>query len=919
MLRIYLLLTAIFLAFTANASSRLPHNVAFYYGQEVPVGALYAYDWVVLQQDQATNARLDLLKRGGTRPLSYISIGEIAKSHRFFREVPSQWKLGANTAWKSVVLDLRQPEVRTFILDRLIGPAFERGFEGLFMDTLDSHLLTPEGKATQDAFAKSQAALLAEIRNRYPDATIIINRGFHLPESAHSMIDALAFESWRAGYNAGQKRYTSVSPQDREWLSLQLKHWRSEHPGIPLIAIDYLAEGKLAASHARQLRSEGFIPYVSNGDLTRLSPSWPETRKRHVLVMHDLPATDMDRSAAHRRLGIVLERLGLVPVYRSSREPHPREPLEDRYAGVIIWWETGNRSPGFCKWLSERQSEALPVVTMGLAPAQPACQSLMGSRRLSAPSGPLSFDKHHQSVTRYEGGRLPASPPELLPAMINGTPWLTATGRDGNTYHPVYTFSDGGTAVTPFILENGLEDQAFWLFNPFLFLTEALQLSPIPAIDSTTESGRRILTAHIDGDGMMSRAELPGGPLAAEVIRNRIVTRFAIPHTVSVIEAETAADGLYPQLSAEAETLARELFQLDNVAVASHTYSHPFFWGAIEGGNAPRQKDTLYGYALDIPGYRATLAREINGSVRYVNQQLAPEDKPVSVFLWTGDARPGEKALAMVRELGLININGGDTHPLPYESGVAGVWPDARPVGDELQIYAPVMNENVYTNLWTGPFYGFRNVTESFRILEESGRLKPIGIYYHFYSGTKPESVSALEEVYRYALDQPVTPMFLSDYAERVQAQYYSVLMVTEDGGFRWRGLRTPSTVRVGQHVYPDLKRSQGVAGFNDASGQRFIHLTGPAARLYLSDSLADGPYIRSANASITTWERSKAGDRWRVKATLQGYQPVEVVIAGVSDCTSQGTASIQKTRRSGSVVFTSKSRLQLQLDLECR
>ncbi|MDY6840517.1 MAG: endo alpha-1,4 polygalactosaminidase [Pseudomonadota bacterium] len=919
MLRIYLLLTVIFLSFTANASSRLPHNVAFYYGQEAPIGALYAYDWIVLQQDQTTNSRLDLLKRGGTRPLSYISIGEIAKSHRFFSEVPSQWKLDSNTAWKSVVLDLRQPEVRKFILNRLIAPAFERGFEGLFMDTLDSHLLTPEGKATPDAFVKSQAALLAEIRDRYPDATIIINRGFHLPESGHSMIDALAFESWRAGYDSGQKRYTKVSERDREWLSLQLEHWRSAHPEIPLIAIDYLPESKLVSSHARQLRSEGFIPYVSNGDLNRLGPTRPETLKRHVLVIHDLPPADMDQSAAHRRLGIVLERLGLVPVYRSARQPHPVEPLEDRYAGVVIWWETGNRSPGFCQWLEQHQSAELPVVTLGLAPPQNACRALMGSPQFTAPRVPLSFGERHASVARYEAGRLPVSPPDLLPTIANGTPWLTATGSDGTPYHPVYTFAEGGTAVAPFVLESGLDDQAFWLFNPFQFLTEALKLTPFPAVDSTTESGRRILTAHIDGDGLVSRAELPGSPLAGEVIRNRILTRFAIPHTVSVIEAETAPDGLYPKISPEAEVLARSLFRRDNVEVASHTYSHPFFWRAIEGGAAPRQENTRYGYTLDIPGYQASLAREIIDSVRYINQQLAPPDKPVSVFLWTGDARPGEAALAMVRKLGLANVNGGDTHPLPYESGTAGVWPDARPVGDELQIYAPVMNENVYTNLWTGPFYGFRNVTDSFRILEESGRLKPIGIYYHFYSGTKPESVSALEEVYRYALGQSVTPMFLSDYAERVQAQYYSALMITDDGGFSWRGLHTPTTVRVAQSVYPDLKRSQGVAGFNDASGQRFIHLTGPAARLYLSHSPVGGPYIQSANASITTWERSKVGDRWHVQANLQGYQPVEVVIAGVNDCTSQGAAPVQKTVRAGRIVLNSKTRHQLQLDLECR
>ncbi|HET8802777.1 MAG TPA: endo alpha-1,4 polygalactosaminidase [Marinobacter sp.] len=901
----------------ANAAT--PNNVAFYYGREAPIGALYAYDWVVLQQDQATDARIDLLRKGGTQPVSYISIGEIAKSHRYFREIQEHWKLGRNEAWESVVLDLRLPDVRQFILDQLIAPAMARGFSGLFMDTLDSHLLTPQGKAQPDAFADGQAALLENIRNRWPGARIIINRGFHLPEASHALVDALAFESWRAGYLAGQNQYVSVPDQDRAWLAQQLNHWRTRHPEVPLIAIDYLRDDDMAPEHAAQLRAEGFIPYVTNGALNRLGPTEPHTVKRHILVVHDQAPGGMDQSAAHRRLGIVLERLGLVPVYRSAREPHPREPLDDRYAGVVVWWETGNRSTGFCQWLAGQQSPSLPVVTFGLPPLQPACQSLMGSRRLVTPETPLTFGERHESVARYEGGQLPVSPLSPLPAMMSGNAWITATGSDGATYQPVYTFAQGGTAVAPFVLETGPEDQAFWLFDPFRFLSEALHLNPFPAADSTTESGRRILTAHIDGDGFVSRAELPGSPMSAAVILDRILTRFPIPHTVSVIEAETSPEGLYPASSNEAEALARRLFQLDHVEIASHSYSHPFFWRVLEGGSAPSQENTLYGYALDIPGYTATLAREIAGSVNYINRQLAPPGKPVSVFLWTGDARPGEKALARVRELGLVNVNGGDTHPLPYDSGLAGVWPDARPVGDELQVYAPVMNENVYTNLWTGPFYGFRNVIDSFRILEEKDRLKPVGIYYHFYSGTKPESLSALEEVYRYALSQPVIPLHLSDYARRVQAQYYSALTVTGDGGFRWQGLHVPSSVRVGLSQYPDLQRSQGVAGYRDVNGQRFVHLAGPNATLYLSQAPVTGPYIESANAIMTDWQREKQEGTWRLQAELRGYQPIEIVIAGAGQCIVQNDMPMTQTRRSGNLVLSSPGARQVSLDLECR
>ncbi|MFL1466665.1 endo alpha-1,4 polygalactosaminidase [Marinobacter sp. HN1S83] len=897
-----------------------PHNVAFYYGDEAPIGSLYAYDWVVLQQDRTSDARLDLLDKGGTRPLTYISIGEMARSHRYYRQLKDHWKLGKNTAWQSSVLDINNPAVQQFILDKLVAPAMERGFQGVFMDTLDSHLLTDQGKEDPASFAESQARLIRAIKQRYPSARLIANRGFHLPESVHPLIDALAFESWRNGYDASRNQYTIVSDNDREWLGGQLTHWREEHPAVPLIAIDYAGRGDNADDQARRLREEGFIPYISNGALNRLGPTQPATVKRHVLVIHDLPTERMDQSAAHRRLGIILERLGLVPVYRSAQEPHPQEPLEDRYAGVVIWWETGNRSSDLCQWLGGRQSPTMPVITFGQAPVETACRTLLKTTRLAVPEAPLSFNSLHPSVGQYEGGRLPTAPTSPLPAMQSSTTWITATGHDGRKFHPVYTFDSGGAALDPFVLEHGPDDQAFWLFNPFEFLREALRLGTFPAIDSTTESGRRILTAHIDGDGLISRAEFPGSPLSAEVIRKQILKQFPLPHTVSVIEAETSPQGLYPDVSGEAEALARQMFEMDNVEVASHTYSHPFFWQILEGGPAPDLEFTQYGYSMNVPDYNANLDREIDGSVSYINDRLTPPDKPVSVFLWTGDARPGKRALAKVRELGLININGGDTHPMPYDSELAGVWPDARPVGDELQVYAPVMNENVYTNLWTGPFYGFRNVIDSFEILEAKGRLKPVGIYYHFYSGTRSESLNALKEVYQYARGQSVTPLFLSDYAKRVQSQYYSAMTVTGDGGYQWRGIGSPSTVRISRDRFPDLARSKGVAGYNDVAEQRFVHLVGAEPMLHLSPAPTKGPYVESANAVITEWQRNQASGKWLLKIALQGHQPVSLRLAGADHCKITNKAPVQQSRDADAkrLVFSSAANHRIRLELEC-
>ncbi|PSF05455.1 polysaccharide biosynthesis protein [Marinobacter fuscus] len=877
-----------------------PKNVGFYYGHEAPIGTLFAYDWLVLQADQVSDARIDLLNRGGTRPLAYVAVDEIHRSHPLASRVESAWEIGRNTAWNSVVLDIRLPAVRSFLLEQRVAPAMARGFSGVFLDTLDSHLLTTTGQQKAADFATAQAELIKDIRDRYPDALIIINRGFHLPEQAHERVDALAFESWFEGYEPAANKYRPVPTEHREWLQLQLAHWRATHPDKPLIAIDYTAAAEPAVGVANRLREAGFIPVVSNSNLDRLGPTQPEVVRRQVLVLHDLPREQADQSQAHSRLGIFLEYLGLIPVYRSALEPALQEPVSDRYQGVVVWWEAGVSGNRLCQWLGREVKGRVPLVLMGLVPGSPACQRLVSDQRLRIPQAPVEVQTNQASVGTFEGSRMPNRVPLAMPSLSSAlNPWVTLVDSKGAGYSPVFTGPQGGVALGPFLFEPGPDNTAYWLFDPVSFLVEALQPGLHPGVDTTTESGRRVMTAHIDGDGFVSRARRPGAPQAAEVVLEDILKEYRLPHTVSVIEAEISPGGLFPAESKEAMATARKIFRQPLVEVASHTFSHPFFWRIMEGEAAPDEEDTDYGFSMDVPGYLPELEREIPGSVDFI-QALAPEQKDLKVFLWSGDARPGRQALKMTRELGLFNVNGGNTQPLSYSSMLAAVWPDGRLVEDEFQVHAPVLNENVYTNLWTGPFYGYRNVRESFDLLNKPYRLKPSGIYYHFYSGVYPESVKALHEVYQHVLSEPNTPLYLSEYAARVQSRYYSTLTLSADRVYRWRGVHHPGTVTVPEGYFPDLERSQGVAGFIRDGSKTYIHLAGSSAALVLAKDPPEGPFLESANGPLTAWSRQRQeGGPWRIELSTAGHVPLELQFAPGFACrVASGHQAKQADRR---------------------
>src|SRR2546427_737140 len=103
-------------------------------------------------------------------------------------------------------------------------------------------------------------------------------------------------------------------------------------------------------------------------------------------------------------------------------------------------------------------------------------------------------------------------------------------------------------------------------------------------------------------------------------------------------------------------------------------------------------------------------------------------------------------------------MNGGDTAITRSNPSLTEVRSWGLRKGGHLQIYAPVTNENIYTNLWHGPFYGFERVIETFEMTEAPRRLKAVDIYYHSYSASKQASIKALHRIYQWALAQRLNP-----------------------------------------------------------------------------------------------------------------------------------------------------------------
>lgn len=429
-----------------------------------------------------------------------------------------------------------------------------------------------------------------------------------------------------------------------------------------------------------------------------------------------------------------------------------------------------------------------------------------------------------------------------------------------------------------------------WYINPFHFLRSILKDENIPKPDYTTLNGRRIFYSHIDADGWNNISEVSPyrkhKAITAEVVRKEILELYPdIPFNVSLITSEVDLKCYGLKQSAEE---AKAIFALPNVEPSSHTHSHPLAWNYFADADPDKERPLLKYYpekpgagtsffamvrdkleragesqpsgwkapASEQPEYflkqlkknehnyenygmRSTetprsyacspfnIEQEIKGAIDIINRDYAPKNKKARLVQWSGDTTPFPEALRIVRENGLLNINGGDSRYDNEYPSYASVSPLGLKMGEERQIYSSNSNENTYTNLWTDRFYGFVYLQSTVRNTDRPLRVQPFNIYFHVYSGEKQASLNAVKANLNFAITEDVIPIFASDFAEIAQGFYSTEIIPQADGGWKVQNRGKLNTVRFDNAslIAVDFSRSKGVMGQRYYQGSLYVSL----------------------------------------------------------------------------------------------
>ena len=659
-----------------------------------------------------------------------------------------------------------------------------------------------------------------------------------------------------------------------------------------------------------------------------LSPAAPGEVPRRVLALYKSyeiynalegrrPKT-ATLNEIHSWAQMPLNWLGLMVDYHDLAGGLPDEATMARYRGVITWYQTDEIDDpmGYWRWLGKQMTAGRRVVILGTLGALRDRRTLdtPDLEALSAALAPAGLEVRGHWTANQRVIELRYKNPHVMEFERNLAPGLpsyqqiVSRRRDNRVHlvlarrdlpdsesHMVVTGPWGGLALDDYVRYQAPAPYGTqWWINPFVFFDEALGIGDWPRPDVTTLNGRRVFYSHIDGDGMRNASEVRPGVASGQIILDEILSRYALPISVSVVAAEVD-----PTLLGSPETLrlARAMLARPNVEAGSHTFFHPLDW----------EKQTR---SFNLRGHPYSVEVETAGSIAYIEKTLLPPGKRVRLFQWSGATNVTEAPLAVLERLGMPNINGGDPMFDREWPSYAKLAPLMRQVGRHWQVYTSASNENLYTNLWTGPFYGFRHVAETFRNTESPRRVSPINVYYHFYSGERLASLGALRHVYDWALKQPIAPVFTSEYLGMVAGFRTARVARAAEGWRVWehgalRTVRVDGAAAEQARAGIDLSRSRGVLGWSRHQGSLYVHLEGPGeALIVFAERPAAIHYLASASHRVSEWRREAGGLALRLigvgvkSAEIGGIDPGREVVVDLRDGAGARTVAARADER---------------------
>lgn len=241
-----------------------------YYGEALKDRDLRGIDLAILDPNAVNPSSFENSK---TTFIGYVSLGE-AEPHRYYWPLVSQEKFLAekNPVWGSWLVDIRAKEWQSLLIETVIPNIFAKGYQGLFLDTVDTAAYL-EDKDPQK-FRGSKEGMISfvkELRRRWPDKKIFPNNGLELLDSYGEGIDGVVVEDLYTRYDFEKKVSGPTPPEEMREKEKFLDAFRKKFKK-PVLNILYDTSDKtpLIKEAIRRSKKKGYEWYRTTVDLKTL-------------------------------------------------------------------------------------------------------------------------------------------------------------------------------------------------------------------------------------------------------------------------------------------------------------------------------------------------------------------------------------------------------------------------------------------------------------------------------------------------------------------------------------------------------------------------------------------------------------------------------------------------------------------------
>ena len=245
------------------------------YGSEIKADDLAGVDLAILEPNAITP---DRARYPRTKFIGYLSVGEIAPTDpRWWEAQGGDFLIEPNPVWKGWRVDIRSPRWRKLLLDRWIPEILQKGYDGLFLDTVDTatFLESKDPKKFRGS-REAMVKLVKEIRRRFPKIMILPNNALELLPRYGREIDGIVVEELHVRYDFETKTSRKIGMEEIGAHEKILDEFRATF-GKPVYNIIYESSPStgLARFAIGRSESKGYLWYVTTVDLMKVGTVSP--------------------------------------------------------------------------------------------------------------------------------------------------------------------------------------------------------------------------------------------------------------------------------------------------------------------------------------------------------------------------------------------------------------------------------------------------------------------------------------------------------------------------------------------------------------------------------------------------------------------------------------------------------------------